>query len=855
MSPWSIAVKTVGHNDVPSQDFVIRVRPEDDLSAMYEQIERFTGLKASQQRLIYRGRIIRAGETDCDSIDHEPKVKDVVGLADGQTIHLVPRPEPVLEAEPLTENAEIMDRSQIEPTVTAISIPSRAEPTDNEPSQTGTASILAALLGLGVMDDDEAPDENMSLGQQLARLRSARVRHRNRRPNHRLTHSDLEVEDPGSMEPVRQGLLTLHTLLEGNPCSQNAYRQFYRGQWIDCRDTVNQWLEATVVDVVKPQDILPVQLLKDSRSNRTRHSQPTTDPAVSANDYDGRMRLLLEATDGSPLDCEWGGYRQRANNEGVQILLIHYNGWPHRWDEWIRSDSERIRPFRTRTRHPSSSVTACPTPESQFNASPPTNIKMDEEPGERAALLPELQRVFSLVNHQIERITEKDFSSESGGNNSNNNGVPWLTERVADAAPDLNGIVDDIDRTFIDDENDPVSRYDGETKTQDSTVASHSDPVLKKQLQALIPLLDRLGRTLIDSAPHLAAYAASLPDEPPSEPERTAPGESNVVVVDEDEVDEVERGVAVSSPRSIGNLFSLMPLGTQSVPERAPSPSEPEAIDEDDTFLDPDYADFVNATVNTSRGVSRRSSDRNSPEEAGLLGAYLAAASLSSLTNDEDGEGSSIGGLAGLGRLIRQREAGGMGGGGIDIHIHAIVTGPTAGGTTGMTFLGEPQIASPRPTLFSSHSRRSGIAEPRIPPSPPIDEEELGIFSDLYSDNPAPVDLQNGFFPSDDVRIPQVAANPSDEIHSMIETMENEGNLRSSRTARQRLATRRNQSSTVGTARKAWCHIETLSTYVETYKCESFLSWLVVELSLDVGDEIEQSALMVTTRLKFSSTC
>ncbi|KAI2494322.1 endoplasmic reticulum stress-induced pre-emptive quality control [Fragilaria crotonensis] len=762
MSPWSIAVKTVGHNDVPSQDFVIRVRPEDDLSAMYEQIERFTGLKASQQRLIYRGRIIRAGETDCDSIDHEPKVKDVVGLADGQTIHLVPRPEPVLEAEPLTENAEIMDRSQIEPTVTAISIPSRAEPTDNEPSQTGTASILAALLGLGVMDDDEAPDENMSLGQQLARLRSARVRHRNRRPNHRLTHSDLEVEDPGSMEPVRQGLLTLHTLLEGNPCSQNAYRQFYRGQWIDCRDTVNQWLEATVVDVVKPQDILPVQLLKDSRSNRTRHSQPTTDPAVSANDYDGRMRLLLEATDGSPLDCEWGGYRQRANNEGVQILLIHYNGWPHRWDEWIRSDSERIRPFRTRTRHPSSvsncakialllstaflvtpqSVTACPTPESQFNASPPTNIKMDEEPGERAALLPELQRVFSLVNHQIERITEKDFSSESGGNNSNNNGVPWLTESCRRC-----------------------------------------------------PRPQRLGRTLIDSAPHLAAYAASLPDEPPSEPERTAPGESNVVVVDEDEVDEVERGVAVSSPRSIGNLFSLMPLGTQSVPERAPSPSEPEAIDEDDTFLDPDYADFVNATVNTSRGVSRRSSDRNSPEEAGLLGAYLAAASLSSLTNDEDGEGSSIGGLAGLGRLIRQREAGGMGGGGIDIHIHAIVTGPTAGGTTGMTFLGEPQIASPRPTLFSSHSRRSGIAEPRIPPSPPIDEEELGIFSDLYSDNPAPVDLQNGFFPSDDVRIPQVAANPSDEIHSMIETMENEGNLRSSRTARQRLATRRNQSS------------------------------------------------------------
>lgn len=351
MSPWSIAVKTVGHSDVPSQDFVIRVRPDDDLSSMYKQIELFTGLKASQQRLIYRGRIIRAGESDCDSIKHEPKVQDVVGLADGQTIHLVPRPEPVVET--LADNGPTMDRSQIEPNVAGISRPSGAVQSENESSQTGTASLLAALLGLGVMDDDDVPDENMSLGQQLARLRSARVRHRSRRPNHRLTHSDLVVEDPGSMEPVRQGLLTLHTLLEGNSPNENSYRQFYRGQWIDCRDTVNQWLEATIVDVVKPQDILPVQLLKDTRDIASP-SYPTTDPAVSANDYDGRMRLLLEATDGSPLDCEWGGYRQRDNNDGVQILLIHYNGWPHRWDEWIRSDSERIRPFRTRTRHPSS---------------------------------------------------------------------------------------------------------------------------------------------------------------------------------------------------------------------------------------------------------------------------------------------------------------------------------------------------------------------------------------------------------------------------------------------------------------------------------------------------------------------
>lgn len=411
---------------------------------------------------------------------------------------------------------------------------------------------------------------------------------------------------------------------------------------------------------------------------------------------------------------------------------------------------------------------------------------MDDEREERAALLPELQRVFSVVNSRIEQITEKDFSFESA--TDSNNGVPWMSGRIRDDLPDLHGIVDDIDRSFLEDEHDCATPFERDLRAPTSAEASKSDAALKKQIQALIPLLDRLGRTLIDSTPHLAAYAASLPDEQLPEPQRTAPGESNVVIVNED-VDER----AAQSIRSIGSIFSLMPLGLQTVSERAPSPSEPDAIDEGLALLDPDYADFVNATVNTTRGgVRRRGSDRSSSDEAGLLGAYLAAASLSSLTNDEDGEGSSIGGLAGLGRLIRQRETGGIGGGGIDIHIHAIVTGPANGGATGMAFLGEPLVASPRPTLFSSHSRRSGITEPRILPVVPIDDDELGIFSDLYSENPAPIDLQNGFFASDDVRTSHVTTDPLDEIHNMMEAMEDEGHTRSSRSVRQRFAARRN---------------------------------------------------------------
>jgi Ubiquitin family len=359
MTSWTISVKTVGHGgDFSSNDFVINVKPDDGLTSLNDQIEKYTGLKASQQRLIYRGRIIRGAENDVESISDEPKVKDVVGLGDGQTIHLVPRLESIEQPPVTIVEQQTLGSSQAESVTSGISRIRRPRTPDNDssPNPSGTASLLAAILGIGGMENDDPTEEPMSLGQQLARLRSVRARSRNHRPNHRLTQSDLEQQDPGSMEPVRQGLLTLHTMLQGNVQQQKPLRQFYKGQWIDCLDTVNQWLEATIVEIMKPEDLLPPPLLLDSfQERRNLHpSLPSIDPVVSAQDFDGRVRLLLEPSEDTPLDCEWGSYRQRKNNEGVQLLLIHYNGWPHRWDEWIRSDSSRIRLFRTRTRHPTS---------------------------------------------------------------------------------------------------------------------------------------------------------------------------------------------------------------------------------------------------------------------------------------------------------------------------------------------------------------------------------------------------------------------------------------------------------------------------------------------------------------------
>ena len=45
-----------------------------------------------------------------------------------------------------------------------------------------------------------------------------------------------------------------------------------------------------------------------------------------------------------------------------KTVLIHYNGWPTRWDEWILFSSPRIAPFRSRTVHSVHSPFISPSP-------------------------------------------------------------------------------------------------------------------------------------------------------------------------------------------------------------------------------------------------------------------------------------------------------------------------------------------------------------------------------------------------------------------------------------------------------------------------------------------------------------
>jgi hypothetical protein len=417
---WCISIKTVGggfddddHNEesntattdskVSSSGerlFRVIVSPEDGVASLYQEIEGATGVKPSQQRLIYRGRIINdhpplngreeedsrstsenlindvtrnssansavvaaAAATTTSSINHmdnrnDPrrrKIKDIAGLCDGQTIHLVKKREASRDSSPSPQSSTTSSNGQSSAFEAAAA--DLLNGSSSSGGGNGGGAFLAALLGLGNLSEDgmesnasaNGSENNATATPSTSSWRSSR-RSRRRTPC-RLSASDLVVADPGSMEPVRQGLMTLHTLLphselyrENGTSPLEANREWFRGQWLDCKDTVNQWLEATVVEIVRPQDILPLDAVaaapRSSNASSMQRRQPTVanDPAVSASDLEGRRRLLLEPCQpGDPLELcgELAGYRPRSSNNGVQLLLIHYNGWPHRWDEWM----------------------------------------------------------------------------------------------------------------------------------------------------------------------------------------------------------------------------------------------------------------------------------------------------------------------------------------------------------------------------------------------------------------------------------------------------------------------------------------------------------------------------------------
>ena len=87
----------------------------------------------------------------------------------------------------------------------------------------------------------ERPQEEGSISElirfTLDSLPNSYISNRRGRNNRRR-----EIDLSERMESIRQNLQTIENML-------NMNRNFHKGQWIDAKDTVDQWLEAQVLDI------------------------------------------------------------------------------------------------------------------------------------------------------------------------------------------------------------------------------------------------------------------------------------------------------------------------------------------------------------------------------------------------------------------------------------------------------------------------------------------------------------------------------------------------------------------------------------------------------------------------------
>lgn len=377
-------------------------------------------------------------------------------------------------------------------------------------------------------------------------------------------------------------------------------------------------------------------------------------------------------------------------------------------------------------------------------------MRYGDESEDREALLPELFRAVSIVNGLLAEVVQESASASTVPAVESHDDLPWLRE-VDSVVPSV-ATPSNIDVEGKTDEGSSI----GDAHRSDLRPGPASGPRYnRRQLQSLAPLLDRLGRTLTDAAPHLASLAENLPE--PVE-------ESTVDVTDEnEEILTLPREDSTNLESDAPPMGGLLTLWNRER-RRQNLTSDESSSELPSVDVDPDHVDYASGIVNTTRGEVR-SGPRSRPQNddvASLLGAYLAAASLggvsTSSNNDDDDEG---GPPAGLSRILRERGSGGTGGsGGIDIHIHAVVTAPGGGGGgnggLGLTTLGGPIPAVTTGggrTLFSPSTRDRSTRTPtsilrssrqshtqQSSTSDADDCEDDGLFSELYTESPEPID-------------------------------------------------------------------------------------------------------------------
>ena len=311
------------------------------------------------------------------------------------------------------------------------------------------------------------------------------------------------VSELESLEVVGQNFATITQLLatrDGRISARFApfdlgRRRWRLGQWLDVKDTVNKWLEAEIID-----------MREDS-------------------------------------------------------IKVHYNSWAARWDEWIDLSSERLAFFRSKTVQPLATFYMSPVPAHALTGSParlqPPLRSLRETMAEALPLLRETAAAALDVAQGCAASLSAGSAEQSSASSAKfweRSPRPRVEARSVRVRPSSSfrrtktpslrsarsnaqsmdilglGFGDPIDtgRVIIEEsisgESDQAEEVEAESERSQKSADQPGRPCssvrppeprarLAKAAQ-LAPILDRLGRALIDLAPHFAAWGEDEEVEP-----------------------------------------------------------------------------------------------------------------------------------------------------------------------------------------------------------------------------------------------------------------------------------------------------------------------------------------------------
>jgi hypothetical protein len=193
--------------------------------------------------------------------------------------------------------------------------------------------------------------------------------------------------DPSDcIESLYQNILTINNLIQCKNTFDYSHilnsktikpfnfkkRKFEIGEWIDVRDTIDNWLEAQIVNI-------------------------------------------------------------RNNVNGTKEVLVHYNGWGNRWNEWININSKRISHFKNYTLQNQNSILLSPNPTvntdgylnfNENNTQPNRPIDVffyfDKINGIMNEINKMLEKMKVLKKKQNNNINPNNIIEDDNNNNNNN---------------------------------------------------------------------------------------------------------------------------------------------------------------------------------------------------------------------------------------------------------------------------------------------------------------------------------------------------------------------------------------------------------------------------------------------------